>query len=359
MLLDSYNIASGNLQVLGRYNSVSSTETDIERVISYTLERAEEKDDEKLDGFGLVSQPEYRRNIRRENNVTPAVINRNTPVNHSIDRLFYKPSGCQNAFECFPKDLCTLLPYLCDSRAIDNLKFTNPATIKPVHDAINVRYNPRHMNHYVLGLHANAHVKLVGGQPNAHCVTAEGLIRSDQIEFETQDDDGFLPCTYNSVNDTISCTPHRVRIRREVFGLNAGDAWRQFDLPNNGTLFQLNFDTYGYAGLTGGDGYVYSAANVNEFLRVNITGGINPAIAVVGGLNALIELYLPRPSFRKGCASNYDITPNLRHFTYFGKAEYNEAHVNNVFQNQRVVLPTSPYNTNFLIRPYIDYNNCV
>ncbi len=230
MLLDSYNIASGNLQVLGRYNSVSSTETDIEREISFTIERTEEKDDEKDDGYDLASEPEYRRVSRREEDmaaVAPQSEVRFNAVNYSIDQLYYKPSGCQNSFETFPKDLRTLLPYLCDPSVIDNLQFTNPKSdiiSSRVIDNFQTRYNPRHLNNYVVGMYNGANIRL-----NAHSVLAEGLIPADQIQFAGEDSDGYLECTYGVANLSISCHPAYVRIKREVFGLNAGDEWRQFD----------------------------------------------------------------------------------------------------------------------------------
>ena len=130
VIVDSYAVSNGQtLPVRGRYNSVSSTETDIERSFRVALERTTAVDDDYKDGFELVSQPEYdhREGIREINNVGAIEIStRKNAINRTIESLKYQPSGSNNSYECRPKEQSTILPYLVEKIAWDNMGFTQP-----------------------------------------------------------------------------------------------------------------------------------------------------------------------------------------------------------------------------------------
>ena len=63
VIVDSYALAGDSLTVEGRYNHASSTDVDIERSFDFELLRADYVDQPFRDGFELVSEPAYNREV--------------------------------------------------------------------------------------------------------------------------------------------------------------------------------------------------------------------------------------------------------------------------------------------------------
>ncbi len=276
ILVDSYSVVGNSLDVRGRYNSVSSTETDIERTLTMELEREEQKvayEDEKVDGNQLASQPAYTiANRNFMNSVDPAQItfqHRTNAVNHSLKQMYYTPSGCQNAYKCFPKDMSTLYPYLTDHTVWDNLKYGNPdktpLTLLPPRTFDPPKYHYRTLGGVIMGLYAG-HATIAAPNNAISSVLNHGFNDSRYFVFQGQDEDGGIPCTLDG--DQLVCHPAHVDIQREVFGLNAGIPTYRFVFAQ--PLFTLVFDEYGYANELNAAAYTYSAVLVNEYLQVPI-----------------------------------------------------------------------------------------
>ena len=187
VIVDSYAVSSGQtLPVRGRYNSVSSTETDIERSFRVTLERTTALDVYR-DGFELASEPGYDHLEQRDiNNVGPIKINtRKNAINRTIQSLKYQPSGSNNSYECLPKEQSVVLPYLVGKVPWDNMNFTQPVETALVQVRRNdfvrdVFYDPSYFGNMVISTRANP--QLFATTPNN--VSERSVVRRDLVQLK-------------------------------------------------------------------------------------------------------------------------------------------------------------------------------
>lgn len=324
VVVDTYGVDNGGtVSVRGRYNHVSSTEVDIQREVNITFDRDFEEQQAYADGFELVSEPLYGRVWDKDINVSPintvhlAVKTKKSALNRSIKSLKYKPSGCHNEYECFPKEQAIVLPYLCDRVSRENMVFAQPNSdfIFIDNDVQKFWYDPSCFGDIFISTYANGnsiqHADRYGlrGRTARHLVVFEGEV------------DGLIPCTFNTATDTITCAPVTVTIHDSVFGKIAGE---NVVFTLDGPLIELYFDDKGIAKLSGADRYVVNANLETELIAVDITDAFDPAVgavAVVNGENAEIMLWLRRPDFRKGAIVNRDLTPHFRLVEWYNKQD--------------------------------------
>lgn len=296
VIVDSYVLAGDSLTVEGRYNHASSCDVDIERSFDFELLRANHVDQPFRDGFELVSEPAYNRevgllalnyDIQGE---TTLETNKNA-VNRTIDSLKYQPLGSQNSYECFPKEQAILVPYLCDATMRRNNNFYNPSSKKIIvkdNPAVeeSIWYDPSYFGDIFISTYANG-----SADNNAqHRYNIDGLVNRDLVRFAGEED-GLIPVTYNSATDTVTCAPAYVDIHDSVFVENV-DVYHRFTFAQ--ALFTIGFDDMGRA--IQDPGYASGAATRNEMFGVDITA--LPAAPIVtdnGARNASIFLWMRWP----------------------------------------------------------------
>ena len=329
VVVDTYAAVGNNrLFVEGRYNHASSTEVDIERSFQVKLERLLDVDQEIEDGFELLSSPLYTHN-QNSTDVNwegddPKIETHINAINRTLDSMLYKPDGCNNAYECFPKEQSMLLPYLVDKTVRDNNNFYNPTSKTltiPKNETKIIWYDPSFFGDIFIstfGATAQAQNVPEGNfiQGNAHVFTADGLHPRNLVRFDGEVDN-LIPVHWGD-DDVLLCAPGRVHIHDSVFGL-AVDEFRTFDLQD--ALFSLPFSDLGLARQSDADVYARAAATHEEMMSVDITAGIIPPIAVTAqtGENAKIVMWLRRPSYARGSIINRDVHPGIRLLLpYFG-----------------------------------------
>lgn len=346
VLVDTYSVENGNsLRVEGRYDHVSSTEIDIERTIEFQAKRSYVAADQFVTGFDLVSEEKYNPAQNFENvhlfGQTPTIQTRKYALNRSITSLNYKPVGCQNEYECLPKEQAVILPYLCEQRVEKNVNFIHTRN----HDTTIIddtgiggyapRYDPRVLGGYVITTWTNSEVIA-----NAESVVKTGFIPDDLVEFKQQDAEDLIPMGFDAVTDRLTLPLLNLEVDASVFGGQAGVNKFQFTIPEH-QFGDVAFDQYGRHRFSANTDYVFPPVTHRELFPIRLDNayigqqGQAPNAPLLT-LNAVannqqgqaqyaangVHLWLPHPYFARGCDRNRDVHPVMTLIDWYGKQEY-------------------------------------
>ena len=253
VLVDTYSVGGdGNVRVLGRYNHVSSTDVDIARTVEFDISRAAVANVQYINGFDVASEQKFdpQQNYQPYHtliaNDTHDVHTRKYGLNRMIESLTYKPVGCQNSYECMPKEQAVILPYLCEDQVEKNTNYLHTSAQQaavlddPGIDNWAPRYDPRFMGGYVISTWTNPQVLL-----NAETMAKNSFIPEELVTITEADADGLLPCVYDKTADTITIPAFTLHVDQQVFGYVGAHANKFVfhvpvnTLPNNANAFDV------------------------------------------------------------------------------------------------------------------------
>ena len=191
--VDEYTTDSRVLRITGRSGYETSTDLWIER--AFGLKFRSERDEVEERGWHTEDSDSYTVEWEYIKPNLHGIVNidlwKGGGLNDSMENLQFKPVGCTNHYNCYPKTQRKILPYLIPADRSRNVEFMTSydRAITMGGDNIdgsmpdNIRWDPTHNGNFVTTFVEEADERLLQGAENPNSVRSAGFCPVEYIEF--------------------------------------------------------------------------------------------------------------------------------------------------------------------------------